>query len=116
MSTMHGLPRGYDQWRTASPFDREDPLCVCGHSADDHEDIKDPHGHLDLIRRLSDKLAYHFSEFTITGDGKAMRVLLAEADEALASCQVAECHCREFIEAEPDDMMDYEPEFDEVAE
>ena len=26
---MSGLPRGYDQWKTASPYDDEPPCMIC---------------------------------------------------------------------------------------
>ncbi len=53
INPITGMPRSYDQWRTASPYDDEPTMCECGHSLDDHEDATDDRA---MAKRRKDAL------------------------------------------------------------
>lgn len=108
------LPRGYDQWRTASPpeFDEEESdTCECGHDINDHnmEEMTESETELvGLIEDMEKLLGEYLAEFGDYGNPSATQII-KWANDYLASCQVCGCNCREFKarEGDPDDDGDY---------
>ncbi len=99
-----GMPRSYDQWRTASPYDDEPTMCMCGHELDGHVDVTD---HKQVAQRRQQALeALRNLRHAVPNKVHPTWTIDDWITYGLGACDERGCECQEPQEAELEFELD----------